>query len=63
MKGVYGALIGLVGGVLYKMIRNQKWNIYKIILIGFAFFSLIWHHELLFYVFGIVVIINYFTVK
>jgi len=34
LKGAYGALIGMVGGIMYKLIRNQKWDIYKVILIS-----------------------------
>jgi chromate transporter len=63
LKGIYGALIGLVGGVLYKMVKNQKWNIYKIVLLIFAFFSIILRHTLLFYIFGSVIIINYLISK
>ncbi len=62
LKGVYGALLGLIGGVLFKMIRNQGWSLYKVLLFGFAFFSILFHHEFLFFIFGIVIIINYFYI-
>ncbi len=63
LKGVYGALLGLIGGVLYKMIKNQKWNPIKIGLFIIAFFTILTHHELLFLVFGGVIFINYFSTK
>ena len=63
LKGVYGALLGLIGGVLYKMIKNQKWNLMKIGLFIIAFFAILIHHELLFLVFGGVIFLNYFFTK
>ncbi len=63
LKGVYGALLGLIGGVLFKMVRNQGWNPYKIILFIFTFFGILLHHELLFFIFGSVIIINYFFIR
>ncbi len=63
LKGVYGALLGLIGGVLYKMIKNQKWNIYKLGLFVLAFFGILLYHDLLFFVFGGTILINYFLIK
>ncbi len=30
LKGAYGAILGLIGGVLYKMIRSRKWNYFEV---------------------------------
>ncbi len=63
LKGVYGALLGLIGGVLYKMVKNQRWNIYKVGLLVFTFFGILLYHNLLFFVFGGAIFINYFLIK
>lgn len=63
LRGVYGALLGLIAGVLFKMIKNQKWHTHKIILFILAFFGILLHHNLLFFVFGGTILINYFMYK
>ncbi len=32
LKGAYGAIMGLIGGVLYKMITSRKWNVFEVVI-------------------------------
>ncbi len=41
LKGAYGAIMGLIGGVLYKMIASRKWNVFEMCVMLTAAFLLV----------------------
>ncbi len=45
LKGAYGAIIGLIGGVLYKMILSRKWTFFEVSVAFVAFFLLVLDNE------------------
>ncbi|QTA37964.1 chromate transporter [Thermosipho ferrireducens] len=56
-EGVYGAIIGLVAGVLYTIVKTQKWNRKKALLIVSAFIIYILLGKFVALIFALTVII------
>lgn len=63
LDGCYIATVGLTLYVLYKMLRNLKFNIINIPLLFFGIATLIINRNLTFFVFLFLVLINYFYEK
>ncbi|MCD6551026.1 MAG: chromate transporter [Thermotoga sp.] len=43
LKGAYIAIVGLVGSVLFRLVKNQRWNLYRLSLVGLSVLVLIFH--------------------
>ncbi|HPX16360.1 MAG TPA: chromate transporter [Petrotogaceae bacterium] len=59
LKGSYGAVIGMVGGVLYKMASKQEWNLFKVIMCIAGVLILLANKDIVVMVFLLVIILNY----
>nr|WP_233185609.1 chromate transporter [Thermotoga sp. SG1] len=43
LRGAYVAIVGLVGSVLFRLVRNQRWNLYRLSLVTLsALFLIFW---------------------
>ncbi len=63
LKGAYGAILGLIGGVLYKMIRSRKWNYFEIMLMIVGAFLIIMKSDYVIFIFLLIVTGVYFGDK
>ncbi len=57
LKGAYGAVMGLIGGVLYKMISSKKWNLLEISVTLVGTFLLIVKSNYVLVIFSFIVLI------
>nr|WP_101510455.1 chromate transporter [Thermotoga sp. KOL6] len=46
LKGAYVAIVGLVGSVLFRLVRNQRWNFLRITLVSLSIILLILNSSL-----------------
>ncbi len=63
LKGAYGAILGLIGGVLYKMMRTRKWNYFEIMMMVIGTFLIVMRSDYVIVIFLFVIIGVYFGDK
>ncbi len=59
LKGAYGALIGMIAGLVFKLYKNQTWNIYRIVLICASIAVVIFKGDLIIPLFVFIIICDY----
>jgi chromate transporter len=59
LRGAYASIIGLVGSVLYRLVKNQRWNLYRAVMIGVAVFVLLLNGSLVIPVVILLVLLLY----
>ncbi len=59
LKGAFGAILGLIGGVLYKMIQTKKWNYLEILIMIIGALVLIFESSYTVLLFVIIVTVVY----
>lgn len=63
LKGAYGAILGLIGGVLYKMLRSRKWNYFEIMMMVVGTFLIVMKSDYVIAIFLLVLVGVYFGDK
>lgn len=59
LRGAYASIIGLVGSVLYRLVKNQRWDLYRAVMIGVAVFVLLLNGSLVIPVVILLVLLLY----
>lgn len=59
LRGAYGALLGMISGLVYKLYKNQSWNLYKIMLIIFSLIIVYMKSDLMIPIFVAIVLFAY----
>jgi len=59
LKGAFGAILGLIGGVLYRMIQTRKWNYFEISIMILGALLMAFGSSYVIFLFVIIVIIVY----
>lgn len=59
LKGAFGAILGLIGGVLYKMIQTKRWNYFEVLIMIAGALALVFESSYAIFLFVMIVIAVY----